>query len=256
MTRNLHGILRSLKHYSFSKNTQLGRIESTPLQLPPPYEYVQIDVEKNLHRYLRIGASDVSLIVIVGAWHGHEIDRLLQTYPQCRIICFEPNRDDFRVLLGKFSDDNRVTCLEYAVADSAGEKTFYASNVAGNGSLLPLKGASDEFSWVPPDAKVTDTYLVRTVALDTVDLLTKETKVDCLWIDAQGSELQILRGATRLLSVTQSLFLEVATTKTSYVGACKLAELWSHLGKRGFQIAALGTDPVNGMGNSLWLRSA
>ena len=49
-------------------------------KLPPPYQYIQTDVENNLAKYLGVDNSDIKNIIIVGAHHGDEVKKMLKIY--------------------------------------------------------------------------------------------------------------------------------------------------------------------------------
>lgn len=222
----------------------------------PPYQEIQQDMEHRLHRVLRRKPADVRRIVVVGGYLGLEVRHFLENYPHARIDVFEPSRRYFTALQRTYGDNARVHCHAVAVGERDGTMTFHEGTMEGVGSLLPLKDAScaDDRTWLPEKLRAAEAYDVPTVRLDGFAPL-RDAEVDLLWCDVQGVELQVLRGATELLRRTEAVFLEVATTKTTYQGQCLLGDLNAELGGRGFHLAGIGLCHTgNGTGNALWLR--
>lgn len=216
-------------------------------ELDNPWDYVQGLVEQRLHEYLGVEASDVAGIVIVGAWRGHEVARLLARYPNCNVVCYEPLAHEFNRLVARYRSEPRVRCVMAAVSDTHGATaSFHVPEVVGTGSLLPpVEGGRT------PSIGTTE---VTTVRLDDDPNVADVARVDCLWIDTQGSELHVLRGASELLTRTHAVFAEVAAGDVPYVGGATFLELDQELSGQGFGLVSLGLDPQTGEGNALWSR--
>jgi FkbM family methyltransferase len=222
------------------------------LETPPAYAFVQADVVANLPEYRRTGAGEIRRIVIVGAWHGEEVDEMLVRFPRCHFLLLEPSKEAYSQLSRRLAGNPRVTCLQVAAADRDERTTFHEMSITGNGSLLSLAGPS-ESSFRVPEIEEIDSYEVQTVRLDSLPELSDDTPIDCMWIDVQGSELAVLEGAEGLLDRVGAAFVEVATDKLSYEGATSFVDLQALMSRHAFRLASLGTDPVNGQGNALWL---
>mgnify|MGYP003994650527 CR=1 FL=1 len=54
-------------------------------EIIPPYEYVQIINEFNVHRYIGIEKNEILSWVIVGGYLGNEVPRILRNYPKTYI---------------------------------------------------------------------------------------------------------------------------------------------------------------------------
>ncbi len=232
----------------------LERFHGGSLLPPPPaYAFVQDDLIQNLPAYLGVRASDIRRIVIVGAWHGEEVGEMLERFPSCRFLLLEPSRGAFTQLSRQFGTNSRVQCLQVAAAGTDGSTLFHETNLAGNGSLLPLAQLG-ETTFLVPGVKEIDAYTVKTVRLDSLPELQDGEPIDCLWVDVQGFELPVLQGATGVLGCVQVAFIEVATDRRSYEGATSFVDLNPWMSRHSFRLASLGTDPVNGQGNAMWLK--
>ena len=225
--------------------------EHPEMELPPAYEALQLEVERRLHVYLHLPPEAIEQIVIVGANDGSEIPRMRQAYPRSRFVCFEPSPLGYANLKKNLENSDFVECRKLALGDTLGTQLFHELPLAGNGSLLP----PDVEHWsrfVKTDSKEVVSFEVDVSTLD------KEAagieKIDLLWMDVQGAEGNVLRGAVQTVERVSAIFLEVALVDSPYRGALLFSELSEMLTGFGFSCAGLGIDGGNYTGNSLWLR--
>lgn len=210
-----------------------------------PAELIQIDVEKNIHEIEGVSRDEIKNIVVVGAWRGNEVASFVQ-YPNAHVFCYEPNKENFSYLYARWGNNDQVSCFNLACAATDGEMVLHEASLTGNDSLLGIK--EDSKSGLTQIRE----YIVKTIALDGVDQF-KEKNIDLIWADVQGYELEVLKGATNLLTRTKALFLEVYRENLDYKGAATYAEVVSFLNEKGFYLAAEGLDNNFG-GNALFLR--
>jgi FkbM family methyltransferase len=221
------------------------------MQLPPPYEAVQIETERFLHNYLHVRPDDISQIVIVGAHEAHEINRLLKVYRRASFLCFEPNPATFKRLAEKFAGFPQVRASDKALGKRPGTARFFEMTMAGNGSLLE----PDVEEWL----RFTQLNKSDVVSFEvTVSTLDKETagldKIDLLWMDVQGAEGDVLAGGVEALARTKAVFLEVALVRSAYKGTLLFPGLSDLLRRHGFLCVGLGLDAWSGTGNALFVR--
>lgn len=209
------------------------------------YELIQFDIEKNLNSFLGKSPEKIKTIIIVGAWQGEEVRRFLQ-FPNAQIFCFEPNPRTFSILKEIYKKETRVHCYPFACASSNGEAIFFETNWEGNGSLLPV--AKDSH------LKQTEEFSVQTIRLDSMEEF-KDRDIDLLWVDVQGFELEVLKGADKILSRIQSCFLEITVNKSIYIGGTILSEIDEHLLRKGISRVAQGMNKIQQDGNALFVRT-
>ena len=247
MMRPLHRPLTSLLR------KRLGReyMRHPEMKLPPAYEAMQLEVERRLHNYLHVAPESIEQIVIIGANDGGEIHRLRHTYPESTFLCFEPSPIWYNKLIENFRGVDYVENRNLALSDVQGTAIFYEMPLDGNGSLLqPDKDRWSAFTQTE-DNQVTS----FDVAVSTLDEEAKRLgKIDLLWMDVQGAEGHILKGATKTLPRVEAIFLEVALVASPYQGALLFPQLDSILTTFGFCCVGLGTDSWTYSGNALWVR--
>lgn len=227
-------------------------IRKLGLRALPPYEYVQRDVQRHLHSYLRVPREEIRRIVIVGAHLAYEVPDMLSRFRNVRFTLFEASPRYLDALHNRFRREHRVSVVGAAITDHDGQRTFYETNAEGSGSLLQLGDlAASSFGM-----RQTDSFLVPALRLDSHVLGHEYSSIDCLWIDVQGAELSVLRGASRSLAFVRSVFVEVSIHEPLYVGGATMPQLDEHLERAGFRLAALGTDHATGTGNAFYLRAS
>jgi len=174
--------------------------------------------------WLRLIGRPDPLIIEVGCNDGTDTQRFLNTFPECQIVCFEP---DPRAIarFKRTITDPRVTLVEAAAADRDGWSPWFASHgevpkgtlchvdaeaLADwdlSGSIRQPTGHVDLAKW----CMFTQTFDVQVVSLDTwIESMPglQEKEIDLLWIDVQGAESDVIRGARKALSRTRFVFTE------------------------------------------------
>jgi FkbM family methyltransferase len=131
--------------------------------------------------------------VDVGANVGQSVEAMLAFRPDARIWAFEPNVALHKLLSAKFQANPRVECANFAVGADLGRATL---NVTRNSSMSYLERGSQPIA-------ANEIVARQPVAVQTLDGFCREKgieRIDYLKIDAEGSDLDVLRGAERLLS--------------------------------------------------------
>jgi len=217
------------------------------------YEVIQEDVETNFHLLLGKNKEDIKTIVIVGAYHGYEISRLLNIYKNSNIFAFEAVPKHFKILNHNYYNNDRVKLYNLAISDEEGFIDFYelGNGGEGSGSILKFRGHESGHPF-----KISEVLKLPCV---TLNKLLPNLQIDLLWVDVQGAELKVLRGTN--LSNCKSLFLEIHTRdyihlwdNNPYEGQCYKEDLEEYL--YDFTLHSIGLDNTsgNGQGNSFWVR--
>jgi FkbM family methyltransferase len=212
-----------------------------------PSELIQIDTELSLHEIVGKDKNSIKTIVIVGAWHGDEVDSFLQ-YKNANIFCFEPNPETFSFLKKRFDNYSNVYCLPFACGSTKGPGELNENNITGTDSILPTLNTSF--------LSVTKKHSVDICRLDDIEQL-KSIEIDLLWLDVQGFELEVLKGANLLLQNCQVIFTEVSQNNPDYKNAVTYDNLNSYLDNIDFKLLAEGLNGNNSIshsGNALFVK--
>lgn len=165
------------------------------------------EMEVALHR--RLLRPD-GVVIEVGANLGLHTVPLAKIVSGGEVICFEPQRPIFNILCGNLAlnDLTNVHAHRLAVGERAETVTIAATNYDapwnyGAFSLSVGFNADGDF----PGHLKSESATV--VTLDMFPQTAALERLDLLKVDAEGSELAVLRGADRLIARTRpTLFLE------------------------------------------------
>jgi len=196
----------------------------------------------------RIDRSD-PIIFDVGANRGQTIEKLTSVFPKAHIHAFEPGRV-FDVL-SQQSWPNGIKLNNVALGAAEGTIDFYEHTSSKHSSPLPLNRAGFRGG----------TTVQCTVPVSTIDACSARNNVlhiDLLKMDVQGYEMNVLRGAEKMLPAVGLIYLEITFAKI-YKHAATLDELYSFLTNRGFKLVTFYNfhylDEVAGWTNALFINS-
>ena len=152
--------------------------------------------------------GDRPLLIDAGSNIGVSVLGWKSRWPQCEIICFEPDPFAFE-LLQKNIDRNGlpwVTCHNVALSDQEGLATLH-------GSLGPAadgRGNSLSEGW----GRRADSAAVK-VPCKRLSSFVGDRQVGFLKLDVEGSEERILRDIESQLSQIAAIYVEVHETETT-----------------------------------------
>jgi len=176
-----------------ARRRALRAISGTPLEGPLRSMHRRL-TRSGAARYDRLATEIMSRVLLpdsscidVGCYRGQILREMQRLAPRGRHIAYEPVPANYEWLVAHFPG---VTIHPYALSDAPGTATF--QHVQGRPARSGLRR-------VPyPDA---DEVVVEIdVAIETIDrTVPAGTAIDLVKIDVEGAELQVFRGASRLL---------------------------------------------------------
>lgn len=182
-----------------------------------------------------------NLIIEVGVNTGTDTNVLLEKYPDCNYIGFEPTLELYTHLIRKYQDNPRVRLYPIAISNKWGNSMF---NIAGQGDW----GCSSLHNFTPDieekwpgrsDFKFTDSYPVPVMPLSY--FINAEVQIrpfefiEYLWIDAQGEDLNVLRSMEVFIGCVLAGRLETSYTVDLYEGTDnKMQDAIDFLTENGF----------------------
>jgi FkbM family methyltransferase len=190
-----------------------------------PAEFEKFAYKFNFAPHMEFGLVEMAsrgfvpmTIVDVGAFEGAWSRIARRTWPDSSLVMIEPNEGKRSGLSDLAKDLNAALVCELLGAENGKTVTF---NVMGSGSSIMVERSS-----VP---RVTEVRRLRT--LDS--LLPDISPPGLLKIDAQGYELEVLRGAFRVLPSFEAVLLEIAVIEINE-GAPLLNEVIAFMKASGF----------------------
>lgn len=168
-------------------------------------------------------AGDAKIVFDVGAAEGRVAEAYLGMFPNAVVYAFEPTPG-----LCKLKSGRRVKVVKVAAAEKSGTATLYLNLKPHTNSLLPFVKQGGALT-------THSTVEVPAVSLDDFCREVGVQQIDVLKIDTQGTELQVLVGATGLFNKGAVKVVVVELQSTSiYAGQCKRGDVGKFLSHYGF----------------------
>jgi FkbM family methyltransferase len=140
------------------------------------------------------------VIADVGANVGNYAELLRNKFPAANIYCFEPIADTFNQLVSNTKQMD-VKCYNLAVGSSNGTINFFRGSNDKDGSMVTAyKGAIDELFTFAGTAE--ENITCDMITLDDF-FAQKESTIDFLKVDVEGHELEVLKGATKMIKANK-----------------------------------------------------
>jgi FkbM family methyltransferase len=180
--------------------------------------------------------KDVDVIIDVGANAGQYGKRIRAAGYGGRIVSFEPLADAFRHLERAVAADPLWDCHRIALGARDGRMPLNVSGDLEASSLLPMEARHRRHC--PPSAYV-GTETVDVAPLDSlVSRVGARSNTIYLKLDVQGYELEVLRGARRVLSDTALIEAELSLVPL-YTGGPLYREVIDHLDACGYELISV-----------------
>jgi FkbM family methyltransferase len=168
-----------------------------------------------------------------------------------QVHAFEPVNNLFDRLKKRTKDFPAIHCHNLALSNENGTAFFYISegNSDASSSLLePQDHLLDH-----PDTSFSTKTKVQTITLDEWAKQNSIPKVDMLWLDMQGFEVNMLEASVKILPTVSVIHTEVSTKET-YKGVVQYAAYRSFLENKGFSVVEEAIPAGWDMGNVLFAR--
>jgi len=212
LLKSLYSVLNGLPQVSHSKITK---------------ELIRECVVKPDPTILEIGCND-----------GSHTFWFLEIFENPKVYCFEPDPRAIARFKEKVGQRPHVMLFEIAISDDNGETTFYQSDGQRDekqfktrpqgwdlsGSIRQPMDHLKVHSWVTFDNTIT----VKTAALDTWCKEHGIEVIDFIWMDVQGAEIDVFKGAMNALTRTRFIYTEYSN-REMYKGQHTLKQLLNHL---------------------------
>jgi len=173
-------------------------------------ESIQIAIEDLVTWYLkktseRFNLEDIQTIFDIGSLNGIESVKFTEKIENCSVHTFEPNPYSYKNVLISTEGIERIKVHNIAMSNFSGKSGFYITHHnMGASSLLEPTGLSLK------TGTHIDKIEVDVHRLDEWCPANNISKIDMIWMDAQGSELNIFKGMGDLLKDVKSIYVESA----------------------------------------------
>jgi FkbM family methyltransferase len=193
-----------------------------------------IDPERNGEAWLAsVEAQRAAMFIDVGANVGDWADLFLQSMPEGgRGLLFDPSSTAAERLRHRFQEIPGIEVVPAAVSQKIGEAAFFEEPGAGmTSSLVP--GSS---------RRSTAERLVRVTTLDLEADRRGLDYIDFVKVDAEGHDLHVLQGASKLLSERRIGVVQFEYHKTWAATTSTLGAAYDLLGSCGYRVFLLKSE--------------
>lgn len=202
-------------------------------------------VAKRLSALLgKIDIGQVKQIVDIGSWHLGQSIEFARIFTAARIDAFEPVPTSYDRCLNNRNglsrqQKERIHVHNIALSDKEANIPFYA--VDPSQSSVPNVGASSMFRFIDGlngsmfgQNLIQEEIEVQSTTLDRWCKKQNVNGIDIMWMDVQGAELLVLKGADKILENTRIIMTEVGL-KPYYEGHTLKQEIDTFLFAKGFR---------------------
>lgn len=190
----------------------------------------------------------IRTVVDVGANRGQFALVARERWPTARLICFEPLPRALAVLRRVLHDRPQTEIVDAAIGAGSGRAMLHVSRSEDSSSLLAITELQTRTFPGTDEISAID---VPTTSLD--ECLDHDIERPVLLkIDVQGFELEVLRGANRLLKVIDVVLVE-CSFEEFYSGQAKAEDVIRFLHDRGFALAGASAPSLDRHGVILQL---
>jgi FkbM family methyltransferase len=155
--------------------------------------------------------------------------------PTARILAFEPLARAADQYAALFASDVNVHLVRAALGATPGTAEIHLSRRRDSSSLLAISSKQVE---IFPGTDEVGTEVIEVATLDGSFDPNQYSEPVLLKIDVQGFELELLKGAERVLPAIHNIYVEVSYTAL-YDGQPLAADVINWLAQRNFEIAGV-----------------
>lgn len=194
------------------------------------------------------------VILEAGGFDGEDTIHLVKLVPDGKIISFEPNSTRYEELVAKTNALSNVETYPFALGEKNEMITFYLCHGVQNNPTFD--GAS---SILPPTKETEQSYQgpivqVPCVVLDDWCRENNQNKIDFMWLDLEGYELQVLKSSPQILSTVKAMYVET-NLYNFRKGMTLYKDLRVFLEKNGFKLLSHGYYKGY-QGNAVFVRAS
>jgi FkbM family methyltransferase len=174
----------------------------------------------------RVG--DEPIIFDIGANLGQTILKIKAIFPNSNLHSFEPSKICFKELIKKFANTDKLVLNNKAVGSEKGALEFNEYSWSALNSFLKRAFTQSE---------IVDTYFVDIVSVDDYCSENNIPYINLLKTDTEGFELNVLKGASRIMDENrvQFVFVEIFFHE-NYIGQSSFSEIFNYLSQKGFNM--------------------
>jgi FkbM family methyltransferase len=161
-------------------------------------------IDTKEQKYINISSKyfkDNGIVIDVGAFFGEWTFQIMNVSPNNSFFLFEPNIENFNILVKRFENYKNVTLINSGVGDSIYSAEYFNLKNKDNG-IRSMSGFVKR--------EIYNKYEVEKIIIDILNLdsINFVEDINFLKIDVEGFELDVLKGSNNLLSKNKIKFIQ------------------------------------------------
>jgi FkbM family methyltransferase len=168
-------------------------------------------------------------VLDVGAFRGEFALSCLRAWHETKVLSFEPLEPEPRKVTRRYTRRWSWFKVALVAREGGGQATMYRNEFIPSSSILPMAELHREAF---PYTRQTEPVKVGTAALDEFFEMVEAPAL--LKIDVQGYELEVLKGATEVLTLCEAVIAEV-NHEELYAGAASPKAMSDFVEAAGFE---------------------
>jgi FkbM family methyltransferase len=177
----------------------------------------------------------VCWVMDIGANRGDVAIAALKSYPEAKVMCFEPVGSTYEALgkaLSAFSD--RAYLFNFALSDHAGQGEIHLTTFHGANSLAPQ---TESHKALNPHVREVGSETIRLTRLDDIVGDLPSTTIDVMKIDVEGHELSVLRGGRTFIEKNvDTIIIEISMMRDASSVEQAIFPIFALLNDMGFRL--------------------
>jgi FkbM family methyltransferase len=177
--------------------------------------------------------NDVKWVLDVGANVGKVAEAALRSFPNCKVICFEPVSNTFKALQERLAPyGNRVIYFNEALSDSNTKVEINLTSFNGANSIQPQPAFHKFFN---PHISEVGKEEIKLSRLDDIASQLPSQKIDVMKIDVEGHELKVLQGGKNFIQKNvDTLIVEISMMRDASWAQQSVFEIFAVMKELGF----------------------
>jgi FkbM family methyltransferase len=163
--------------------------------------YFNYHTKKIIKALISLRKLKIYNILDIGAHRGETIKILLLAFNPSKIICFEPQQDNYLYLKKTFRNNQKIEAKNYALGDKKKSKILNVNIDPGTSSLMEF---NDKSFYLKLKAfllgkKNYKDLIIRKEKIDVfpLDNIVFDYNIDMIKIDVEGYEEKVIKGAEK-----------------------------------------------------------
>ena len=197
-------------------------------------EWIQIAIDDVVSEFLHkvsetFDLSTINNIFDIGSLNGIESVKFTEKLNNVSVYTFEPNKESYNNVLISTEDNDNILVSNLAVSDFNGKSEFFITyeNMGGSSLLEPM--LLNKTGYQNEKTEVDVVKLSDWCPQNNID------SIDLMWMDTQGSELNIFKGMGDLLYTVKGIYVE-SSNIPYYHGAANKNDVIQYLSEYGLQL--------------------